>query len=97
MTKKVKNPKATLENLKNKSLIASTKDSIHAIKTEESLVTYDAYIKLANVEEYFANDNKLAFKILTRDFCDFLGVEINKNDGKIIIKNSTYKGMNNMV
>ncbi|GBB93812.1 hypothetical protein RclHR1_22340003 [Rhizophagus clarus] len=98
MTKKVKNPKATLENLKNKSLIASTKDSIHAIKTEESPVTYNAYIKLADVEEYFANDNKLAFiEILTRDFCGFLGVEINKDDGEIIIKNSTYKGMNNMV
>ncbi|GBB91524.1 hypothetical protein RclHR1_18890003 [Rhizophagus clarus] len=92
------NPKATLENLKNKSLTASTKDSIHAIKTEESPVTYDAYIKLADIEEYFANDNKLAFiEILTRDFHDFLGVEINKDDSEIIIKNSTYKGMNNMV
>ncbi|GBB98800.1 hypothetical protein RclHR1_33230004 [Rhizophagus clarus] len=98
MTKKLKNPKATLKNLKIKSLTASTKDSIHAIKTEESLVSYDVYIKLADVEVYFANDNKLAFiEILTRDFCGFLGVEINKDDGEIIIKYSTYKGMNNMV
>ncbi|GET03974.1 hypothetical protein GLOIN_2v1485434 [Rhizophagus clarus] len=60
---------------------ASTKDFIYAIKTEESPVTYDVYIKLADVEEYFANVNKLAFiKILTRDFCGFLGVEINKDD-----------------
>ncbi|GBB91400.1 hypothetical protein RclHR1_18670003 [Rhizophagus clarus] len=68
-TKKIKNPKATLENLKNKSLADSTKESIHAVKTDDSLVSYNAYIKLADVEEYFANDNKLAFiEILTRDF-----------------------------
>ncbi|GES94146.1 hypothetical protein RCL_jg27595.t1 [Rhizophagus clarus] len=35
-TKKIKNPKATLENLKNKSLADSSKESIYAVKTDDS-------------------------------------------------------------
>ncbi|GES89333.1 RNA-directed DNA polymerase from mobile element jockey-like isoform X1 [Rhizophagus clarus] len=71
---------------------------MHAKIEEDAPITYDAYVKLSNNEEYFAVDNKVAYvELLTRDFRGFLGTEINKEDNEIIIKNSSYKGMLHMV
>ncbi|GES86305.1 hypothetical protein GLOIN_2v1780196 [Rhizophagus clarus] len=96
--KKIKNLKAVLDALKSSTTRGSNNTSMHAKIEEDALITYDAYVKLSDIEEYFAVDNKVAYvELLTRDFRGFLGTEINKEDNEIIIKNSSYKGMLHMV
>ncbi|GES78898.1 hypothetical protein RCL_jg21785.t1 [Rhizophagus clarus] len=64
---------------------------------EDAPIIYNAYVKLSDIEEYFAVDNKIAYiEILTRDFRGFMGIDINKEDNEIIVKNSSYKGMLHM-
>ncbi|GBC01886.1 hypothetical protein RclHR1_04370007 [Rhizophagus clarus] len=96
--KKIKNPKAVLDALKSSTTWSSNNTSMHAKIEEDTPITYDAYVKLSDIEEYFAVENKVAYvELLTRDFRGFLGNEINKEDNEIIIKNSSYKGMLHMV
>ncbi|GBB99849.1 hypothetical protein RclHR1_36560001 [Rhizophagus clarus] len=96
--KKIKNPKAVLDALKSSTTQGSNNTSMHAKIEEDAPITYDAYVKLSDIEEYFAVDNKVAYvELLSRDFRGFLGTEINKEDNEIIIKNSSYKGMLHMV
>ncbi|GET00127.1 hypothetical protein RCL_jg3058.t1 [Rhizophagus clarus] len=92
-TQENKNSQATLKAL---NLISSTKQS-NAVK-DDTPVTYDAFIKLFNMETYYTVENKLVYiEILTRDFRGFMGVKVNKEDVEIIVKNSSYKGMLNMI
>ncbi|GBC07994.1 hypothetical protein RclHR1_07840007 [Rhizophagus clarus] len=71
---------------------------MHASTEEDAPIIYNAYVKLSDIEEYFAVDNKIAYiEILTRDFRGFMGIDINKEDNEIIVKNSSYKGMLHMV
>ncbi|GES79447.1 hypothetical protein GLOIN_2v1820860 [Rhizophagus clarus] len=72
--------------------------SIHATTNDDALITYDIYVKLSDVEEYFTVENKTVYiEILSQDYRGFVGTKINKDDNEIIIKNSLYKGMLNMV
>ncbi|GBC00904.1 hypothetical protein RclHR1_00400018 [Rhizophagus clarus] len=96
--KKIKNPTAVLDALKSSSTKNNTNVSIHVTKDEDAPITYDAYVKLSDMEEYFTIENKLAYiEILAWNYRGFVGTEINKDDNEIIIKNSLYKGMLNMV
>ncbi|GBC01356.1 hypothetical protein RclHR1_04160003 [Rhizophagus clarus] len=71
---------------------------MHVTTDDNAPITYDAYIKLTDIEEYFTIENKLVYiKILSRDYRGFMGTELNKKDNEIIIKNSLYKGMLHMV
>ncbi|GES86801.1 hypothetical protein GLOIN_2v1820860 [Rhizophagus clarus] len=95
---KIKNPTAVLDALKSSSTKNNTNVSIHVTKDEDAPITYDAYVKLSDMEEYFTIENKLAYiEILAWNYRGFVGTEINKDDNEIIIKNSLYKGMLNMV
>ncbi|GBB88049.1 hypothetical protein RclHR1_14590011 [Rhizophagus clarus] len=70
---------------------------MHANTDEDAPITYDAYVKLLDIEKYFTVENKAAYiEILTRDYRGFMGTEINKEDNEIIVKNSSYKGMLHM-
>ncbi|GBB84199.1 hypothetical protein RclHR1_10820005 [Rhizophagus clarus] len=95
--KKIKNPKAVFDALKSSITQSSNNISMHANTKEDAPITYDAYVKLSDIEEYFAVENKVAYiEILTRDFKGFMGIEINKKDNEIIVKNFSYKGMLHM-
>ncbi|GES89255.1 hypothetical protein GLOIN_2v1485434 [Rhizophagus clarus] len=51
--KKIKNPKAVFEALKSNISSKVNIISMHATNNEDKHITYDAYVKLSDIEEYF--------------------------------------------
>ncbi|GBB85817.1 hypothetical protein RclHR1_12260007 [Rhizophagus clarus] len=63
---KIKNPKAVLDALKSSTTQISNNVSMHANNDEDAPITYDAYVKLSDIEEYFTVENKAVYiEILT--------------------------------
>ncbi|GBB92231.1 hypothetical protein RclHR1_01990003 [Rhizophagus clarus] len=70
---------------------------MHASK-ENNVTTFDAYINLNDIDNYFYNEDKLAYmELLARDLKGFVGIEIVKEDQEIIIKNLSFKGIQHIV
>ncbi|GBB91148.1 hypothetical protein RclHR1_01830007 [Rhizophagus clarus] len=93
-----KNLKKTLSDIKSdKKSHSSRNNSMHAPK-DDNVTTFDAYINLNDIDNYFHNKDKLAYmELLARDLKGFAGVELIKEDQEIIVKNSMFKEMQHMV
>ncbi|GBB93724.1 hypothetical protein RclHR1_02220019 [Rhizophagus clarus] len=96
--KKIKNPAQKVKQPHlDKAYLTNNKTFMHEPKYED-YITYDVTIKLDSIDVYHNNENKLAFIQLQMSlFREYAGVYIDAENGEVIVKNMTYKGMMHMV
>ncbi|GES81491.1 hypothetical protein GLOIN_2v1780196 [Rhizophagus clarus] len=98
--KKIKNPKAVLDALKSSTTQRSNNISMHVKNEEDAPITYDTYVKLSDIEEYFAHLSRdtieqAVTKLLgsRRFFIKKLGLKPSKNNPDTITVFITVKDL----
>lgn len=97
-TKRIKQPISALKAIKKSEPITNKNNVSRHDKKEDHYISYDAYIKLNDIDQYRDNNEKQAFvDIQLRSFKGYIGSELDIKNSNLIVKHTLYNGLMQMI